>query len=90
MKPKLVQNIIPTEYKTLGEPITVAAKMPTSWEEVRAALTQKDGEDCPRVLIAPYEIGKDGEARRKPGGICLKPIEAQALRDALDQLLTCL
>jgi len=88
MKPKLVQNIIPPEYKPIGEPITIAAKLPRSREEVRATLTQKDGEECPRVLIAAYEIDTDGKARRKPGGFRLKPIEAQALRDALDQLLT--
>lgn len=88
MKPKLVQNIIPPEYKDIGEPITIAAKIPRSREEVRATLTQKDGEECPRVLIAAYEIDKDGEASRKPGGFRFTPVEAAALRDALDQLLT--
>ena len=91
MKPKLVQNIVPAQYKTIGEPITVAAKIPRSWEEVRAALTQKDGEECPRILIAAYTIEPGGEAViKKTGGFCLKPIEAAALRDALNRLLTCI
>lgn len=87
MKAKLVQNIVPAQYKTIGEPITVAAKIPRSREEVRATLTQKDGEECPRVLIAAYEIDKDGEASRKQGGFRFTSVEAAALRDALDQLL---
>ena len=87
MKPKLVKNIIPPEYRDTGA-ITVAAKLPRLREEVRVTLTQKDVEECPRILIAAYEIDKDGEASRKPGGFRFTPVEAAALRDALDQLLS--
>ena len=88
MKAKLVQNIVPPEYKPIGEPVTVAAKLPRSREELRAGLVQKDGEEAPRIQIAAYII-EDGEATiKRTSGFCLKPIEAAALRDALDQLLT--
>ena len=89
MKVKLVQNVIPPKYKPVGEPVTVAAKLPRSREELRVSLVQKDGEESPRILIAAYSIEPDGEAViKQTGGFRLKPIEAQALRDALDQLLS--
>lgn len=89
MKARLVQNIVPPEYKPIGEPVTVAAKLPRSREELRAGLVQKDGEEYPRIQIAAYTIEPNGEALiKKTDGFCLKPNEAEALRDALDQLLT--
>ncbi len=85
---KIVQNVVP-KYQTIGGPITVAAKLPRRREELCVSLTQKYGEECPRVLIAAYTIGPTGEAIiKRTSGFCLKPIEAAALRDALDQLLT--
>lgn len=89
MKARLVQNVIPPEYKPIGEPVTVAAKLPRSREELRAGLVQKDGEEAPRIQIAAYIIEPTGEAIiKRTSGFCLKHIEAAALRDALDQLLT--
>lgn len=87
---KLVQNIVPTEpepeYITVGEPITVTTKEPTSRDELRITRTQRTGEDAPRVDIRYFTVHSNGNETAHRGGLRLTPDEAAALRDALNSI----
>ena len=80
---KIVQNVVP-EYQTIGEPITVTTKEPTSRDELRITRTQRTGEDAPRVDIRYFTVHSDGSETAHRGGLRLTPTEAAALRDALN------
>ena len=87
---KLVQNIAPTEpqqkYITVGEPITVTTKEPTSREELRITRTQRTGEDAPRVDLRYWTIHSDGSETPHRGGLRLTADEARDLRRALNDI----
>ena len=75
----------PIAYETIGEPITVSMKE-TQREELRITVTQRDGEDAPRVDLRYFTIRSDGSANPHRGGLRLTLEEAAQLRDALDKL----
>lgn len=75
----------PAPYKTIGEPVTVSAKE-TRREELRITVTQRDGEDAPRVDLRYFTILSDGDANPHRGGLRLTFEEAAQLRDALNKL----
>lgn len=75
----------PAAYKTIGEPVTVSAKE-TRREELRISITQRTGEDAPRVDLRYFTIRSDGDANPHRGGLRLTFEEAAQLRDALNSL----
>lgn len=85
MKSKLVQNVIP-EYSTIGEPVIVTTKEPTSRDELRITRTQRQGEDTPRVDIRYFTVHSNGSETAHRGGLRLTPGEARSLRDALNTM----
>lgn len=72
-------------YTTIGEPITVSTKE-TSREELRITMTQRDGEDAPRVDLRYFTIRSDGSANPHRGGLRLTAEEAAQLRAELNKL----
>lgn len=74
-----------TRQQIVGEPITVSAR--EKWrEELRISITQRTGEDAPRVDIRYFTVRSDGDAKPHRGGLRLTFEEAAQLRDALDKL----
>ena len=81
-----IQDIVP-EYRTIGEPVIVATKEPSSRDELRITQVQKNGENAVKIDIRYYTVHENGNETTHKRGLRLSREEATALRDALAKVL---